>query len=152
MQWCFMKNIENSKNRYSINFCLVLMIMTVIINWYFTIGVSKKYSCKHKGSQVVMTPLVHLCAWVGPTLTAESPALSTPWCSSTSPVLDSSPPLTGSEGYSEYPAQVPSGNSQLARAASNPLQRPRVQGNGGRFCLLVSRITHVELSLHGFTY
>jgi len=35
--------------------------------------------------------------------------------------VESSPLLTGSEGYPLYPAQVPSGNSQLARATSNPL-------------------------------
>jgi len=80
-------------------------------------------SCQRTASQVVRTP---------PSPAAENEILtalsSEGWesgCRATEPEesvrLESSPLLTGSEGYPLYPAQVPSGNSQLARATSNPL-------------------------------
>jgi len=108
-------------------------------------------SCHSTPSQLVRTPPSPAAEKL--ILTAESWALSTCWSSSSaSPVLDSSPWLTGSEGFSVYPAQVPSGNSQLARAASNPLQRPRVQGDGGGLGV-VDEVPHGgDRGLHGFTY
>jgi len=74
-------------------------------------------SCQRTASQLVRTP---------PSPAAEKEiltALSSSWSggSLSAVPLESSPLLTGSEGYPLYPAQVPSGNSQLARVTSNPL-------------------------------
>merc|ERR1719312_28065 len=79
-------------------------------------------SCHNTPSQLVRTP--PRPAAEKQILIAESWLLSTTLLSSSASPAPGSccpPVLAGSEGYSEYPAQVPSGNSQLARAASNPL-------------------------------
>jgi len=60
----------------------------------------------------------------------------------------SSPLIARSEGYPLYPAQVPSGKSQLAREASNPLQRPgvgAVVGGGGELVLAAEAGTRLHL-------
>jgi len=83
-------------------------------------------SCQRTASQVVRTPPSP--AAENEILTASSSSAGSGTWGRMSPALlmpeepmESSPLLTRSEGYPLNPAQVPSGNSQLARATSNPL-------------------------------
>jgi len=85
---------------------------------WLAVTLTYSLSCHSTASQLVRTP--PRPAAEKQIFTAVSWSLSrAAWVPS--PVVDSSPSLTGSEGYPKNPAQVPSGNSQLARAASNPL-------------------------------
>ena len=107
---------------------------------WLAVTLTYSLSCHSTASQLVRTPprpaaekqiwererscqviiIVMICVFR--TFTAVSWSLSrAAWVPS--PVVDSSPSLTGSEGYPKNPAQVPSGNSQLARETSNPLQQ-----------------------------
>merc|ERR1719430_345426 len=102
---------------------MILKIMMMML--------TKSLSCHMTASQLVREPpspaaeKLILVARSEPFSSAESAEAAFLFLSVSCPLF------SRSEGYPLYPAQVPSGNSQLARETSNPLWRPGVRAVGG---------------------